>query len=54
MIIGRFGQDQDKDKTRREIACELGISPSYVSPIEKRALMKLFNEFYRTKQTQGR
>ncbi|TGU66706.1 helix-turn-helix domain-containing protein, partial [Mesorhizobium sp. M00.F.Ca.ET.186.01.1.1] len=40
--------------TQREIARELGISRSYVSRIEKRALMKLFNEFYRTKQTQNR
>lgn len=54
VIIGRFGLDQDKEKTQREIARELGISRSYVSRIEKRALMKLFNEFYRTKQTQGR
>ncbi|QQE73195.1 RNA polymerase sporulation sigma factor SigK [Brevibacillus composti] len=54
VIIGRFGLDQDKEKTQREIARELGISRSYVSRIEKRALMKLFNEFYRTKQAQGR
>ena len=54
VIIGRFGLDQDKEKTQREIARELGISRSYVSRIEKRALMKLFNEFYRTKQTQGK
>ncbi|MGE7272897.1 RNA polymerase sporulation sigma factor SigK [Brevibacillus panacihumi] len=54
VIIGRFGLDQDKEKTQREIARELGISRSYVSRIEKRALMKLFNEFYRTKQTQNR
>jgi len=54
VIIGRFGLDQDKEKTQREIARELGISRSYVSRIEKRALMKLFNEFYRTKQAQNR
>lgn len=54
VIIGRFGLDQDKEKTQREIARELGISRSYVSRIEKRALMKLFNEFYRVKQAQGR
>jgi len=46
--------DKDKEKTQQEIARELGISRSYVSLIEKRALMKLFNEFYRTKQAQGR
>jgi RNA polymerase sporulation-specific sigma factor len=54
VIIGRFGLDQDKEKTQREIARELGISRSYVSRIEKRALMKLFNEFYRSKQAHGR
>lgn len=54
VIIGRFGLDQDKEKTQREIARELGISRSYVSRIEKRALMKLFHEFYRTKQIQGK
>ena len=54
VIIGRFGLDQDKEKTQREIARELGISRSYVSRIEKRALMKLFHEFYRSKQAQGK
>ncbi|WP_096188300.1 RNA polymerase sporulation sigma factor SigK [Evansella halocellulosilytica] len=47
VIIGRFGLDMKKEKTQREIAKELGISRSYVSRIEKRALMKLFHEFYR-------
>jgi RNA polymerase sporulation-specific sigma factor len=47
VIIGRFGLETQEEKTQREIAKELGISRSYVSRIEKRALMKLFNEFYR-------
>ncbi|PYZ98761.1 RNA polymerase sporulation sigma factor SigK [Alteribacter lacisalsi] len=47
VIVGRFGLDLKKEKTQREIAKELGISRSYVSRIEKRALMKLFHEFYR-------
>ena len=47
VIVGRFGLDLKKEKTQREIASELGISRSYVSRIEKRALMKLFHEFYR-------
>jgi RNA polymerase sporulation-specific sigma factor len=47
VIIGRFGLDLKKEKTQREIAKELGISRSYVSRIEKRALMKMFHEFYR-------
>lgn len=48
VVISRFGLLDDKEKTQREIAKELGISRSYVSRIEKRALMKLFNEFYRS------
>ncbi|MGM0844158.1 MAG: RNA polymerase sporulation sigma factor SigK [Bacillota bacterium] len=47
VIIGRFGLDMQEEKTQREIAKELGISRSYVSRIEKRALMKMFHEFYR-------
>lgn len=47
VVISRFGLIDDKEKTQREIAKELGISRSYVSRIEKRALMKLFNEYYR-------
>ena len=47
VIIGRFGLGMSKEKTQREIAKELGISRSYVSRIEKRALMKMFHEFYR-------
>ncbi|MDG5786495.1 RNA polymerase sporulation sigma factor SigK [Evansella sp. AB-P1] len=47
VVVGRFGLDLKKEKTQREIAKELGISRSYVSRIEKRALMKLFHEFYR-------
>lgn len=47
VIRNRFGLDGGKEKTQREIARELGISRSYVSRIEKRALIKLFHEFYR-------
>ncbi len=52
VIIGRFGLDLKKEKTQREIARELGISRSYVSRIEKRALMKLFHEFYKHRYDQ--
>ena len=45
-----FGLDLKKEKTQREIAKELGISRSYVSRIEKRALMKMFHEFYRAEK----
>jgi RNA polymerase sporulation-specific sigma factor len=54
VIIGRFGLDMEKERTQREIAKELGISRSYVSRIEKRALMKLFHEFYKVKQRKNR
>jgi RNA polymerase sporulation-specific sigma factor len=47
VIRSRFGLDNEEEKTQREIAKELGISRSYVSRIEKRALIKLFHEFYR-------
>lgn len=47
VIIFRYGLNQTEEKTQREIAKELGISRSYVSRIEKRALMKIFHEFYK-------
>lgn len=47
VIIDRFGLDNQNELTQREIAKKLSISRSYVSRIEKRALMKLFNEIYR-------
>lgn len=51
VIKGRFGLEQGgEERTQREIAKELGISRSYVSRIEKRALMKLYHEFYKTKK----
>lgn len=50
VIVGRFGLSLEKERTQREIAKELGISRSYVSRIEKRALMKMFHEFYRAEK----
>lgn len=41
----RFGLFNSLRKTQREIAKSLGISRSYVSRIEKRALMKLIKDF---------
>lgn len=41
----RFGLGSTARKTQREIARALGISRSYVSRIEKRALNKLTKEF---------
>lgn len=40
----RYGLVDGKAKTQREIASLLGISRSYVSRIEKRALKKLYKE----------
>lgn len=40
----RFGLFQGLSKTQREIAKMLGISRSYVSRIEKRAIQKLLKE----------
>jgi RNA polymerase sporulation-specific sigma factor len=54
VIISRFGLDRQQEKTQREIAKELGISRSYVSRIEKRALMKMFHEFYRNEKEKRR
>ena len=50
VVVGRFGLvTGGEERTQREIAKELGISRSYVSRIEKRALMKLYHEFYKAK-----
>ncbi len=45
IIIWRYGLLNKKEKTQREIAKSLNISRSYVSRIEKRALIKLYREF---------
>ena len=41
----RFGLDGHKPKTQHEIAEMLGISRSYVSRIETKAIKKLYKEF---------
>ncbi len=45
IIIKRYGLNNTKDMTQKEIADELKISRSYVSRIEKRALIKMLREF---------
>lgn len=45
IIIRRYGLDGRNEMTQREVAKELGISRSYVSRIEKKALQKLYKEF---------
>lgn len=45
IIINRYGLNKNKELTQRKISNKLGISRSYVSRIEKRALTKLLREF---------
>lgn len=45
IIIKRYGLNDEDEATQKDIAKELGISRSYVSRIEKRALTKIFKEF---------
>lgn len=45
VITSRFGLESADEKTQREIAASMNISRSYVSRIEKRALMKMMQEF---------
>lgn len=45
IIILRFGLNGDKPKTQNEIAKLMGISRSYVSRIETKAIHKLRKEF---------
>ena len=45
IIVQRYGLNNEKPKTQREIAADCGISRSYVSRIEKKALEKLRHTF---------
>ena len=49
IINKRYGLSGQKETTQKEIAKELGISRSYVSRIEIRALTKLLREFMKGK-----
>lgn len=53
VIRMRYGLFRGKEHTQREIAAQLGISRSYVSRIEKKALEKLGGSF-RNMKTSGR
>ena len=48
IIEKRYGLNNTKELTQKEIAKEMHISRSYVSRIEKRALIKIFKEFLKT------
>lgn len=45
IIEARYGLNNKEEKTQKEIAQKLGISRSYVSRIEKRAITKILREF---------
>ena len=49
IIIKRYGLDGNDEITQKEIAKEMGISRSYVSRIEKRALTKMLREYIKNK-----
>ena len=50
IIKRRFGLDDNQEETQKVIAKRLGISRSYVSRIEKRALTKMLREFIKNKK----
>ena len=50
IIIKRYGLNNEDEQTQKEIAKSLGISRSYVSRIEKRALTKMLREFLKQKK----
>lgn len=45
IIIKRYGLNNEDELTQKEIAKKMGISRSYVSRIEKRALTKMLREY---------
>lgn len=51
ILFLRYGLSNGRERTQREIAAMLGISRSYVSRIEKKALQKLQNEYIRRECT---
>ena len=50
ILIKRYGLNNVPEVTQKKIAKELGISRSYVSRIEKRALTKILREFLKNKK----
>jgi RNA polymerase sporulation-specific sigma factor len=43
----RFGLNNRKEKTQKEVADMLGISQSYISRLEKRIISRLKKEIHR-------
>lgn len=50
IINMRYGLNKEEERTQKEIAKIMGISRSYVSRIEKRAITKILREFIRDKK----
>ena len=50
IIIKRYGLSNNDEMTQKEIAKAMGISRSYVSRIEKRAITKMLREFIKSKK----
>ena len=50
IIIHRYGLYNENEETQKSISKKLGISRSYVSRIEKRALTKLLREFIKNEK----
>ena len=50
ILTKRYGLDGNPEMTQKNIAKELGISRSYVSRIEKRAIVKILREFIRNQK----
>ena len=50
IIIKRYGLFNNDELTQKEISEKLGISRSYVSRIEKRALLKIYKKFLKNKK----
>ena len=50
ILTMRYGLNHREEKTQKEIAKSMGISRSYVSRIEKRAITKMLREFIKNKK----
>ena len=50
IIIKRYGLNNTKEMTQKDIAEDIHISRSYVSRIEKRAITKILREFMKNKK----
>ena len=47
IMIMRFGLDNQREKTQKEVADILGISQSYISRLEKKIISRLQKEVHK-------